>query len=62
MVTKDAGDAGGFSAKLAAAQALGIHLIVVRRPPLVYPLAVDHFDAALAQLDMLAVPAGMHAS
>jgi precorrin-6x reductase len=51
VVTKDSGDAGGYQAKLAAAQALGIRLIVVRRPALAYPLAVHSFDAALRQLD-----------
>jgi precorrin-6x reductase len=50
VVTKDAGDAGGYGAKLAAAQALGIHLIVVRRPLLAYPAVVDSVDAALRQL------------
>jgi precorrin-3B C17-methyltransferase len=50
VITKDAGDAGGYGAKLAAAQALGIHLIVVKRPALAYPLAVDNVDAALRQL------------
>jgi precorrin-6x reductase len=50
VVTKDAGDAGGYGAKLAAAQALGIHLIVVKRPALAYPLVVDNADAALQQL------------
>ncbi len=52
VVTKDSGDAGGYQAKLAAAQALGIHLIVVKRPTVAYPLAVDSFDAALRQLDV----------
>jgi precorrin-6x reductase len=51
VVTKDAGDAGGYGAKLAAAQALGIHLIVVKRPQLTYPLVVDNVDAALQQLN-----------
>lgn len=32
VVTKDSGDAGGFSDKLAAARELGLPLIVVRRP------------------------------
>ena len=52
VVTKDSGDAGGYLAKLAAAQVLGIHLIVVKRPAVAYPLAVDSFDAALRQLDV----------
>ncbi|MDB5992006.1 MAG: precorrin-3B C(17)-methyltransferase [Herbaspirillum sp.] len=59
VVTKDAGDAGGYSAKLAAAQALGIHLIVVKRPALAYPLAVDNFDAALQQLALWTADGGM---
>ncbi|MDB5775524.1 MAG: precorrin-3B C(17)-methyltransferase [Herbaspirillum sp.] len=50
VVTKDSGDAGGYGAKAAAARALGIPLIVVQRPALAYPLAVDNIDAALRQL------------
>ncbi|RXZ32459.1 precorrin-3B C(17)-methyltransferase [Oxalobacteraceae bacterium CAVE-383] len=50
VVTKDAGDVGGYGAKLAAARALGIHLIVVKRPVLDYPAAVGTVDAALRQL------------
>lgn len=37
VVTKDSGDAGGFSEKLAAARALGVPLLVVERPSLPYP-------------------------
>ncbi len=37
VVTKDSGEAGGFGAKTAAAQALKIPLIVVQRPFLDYP-------------------------
>lgn len=59
VVTKDAGDAGGYGAKLAAAQALGIHLIVVKRPALAYPLAVDNVDAALRQLALWTVAGEM---
>ena len=50
VVTKDAGDAGGYGAKLAAARALGIHLIVVKRPAIDYPAAVGSIDEALGQL------------
>lgn len=50
VVTKDAGDAGGYGAKLAAARALGIHLIVVKRPAIDYPAAVGSIDAALHRL------------
>ncbi|MDY7579533.1 precorrin-3B C(17)-methyltransferase [Herbaspirillum sp. RTI4] len=50
VVTKDSGTAGGFEAKAAAAAALGIPLLVVRRPPLDYPLAVADFAAVRAQL------------
>jgi precorrin-6x reductase len=57
VVTKDSGEAGGYRAKLAAAQALGIPLIVVRRPAVAYPLAVGSFDAALRQLDAWRAPA-----
>jgi precorrin-6x reductase len=52
VVTKDGGDAGGYGAKLAAAQALGIPLIVVRRPVLAYPAMVDSVAAALTQITL----------
>lgn len=50
VVTKDSGDAGGYSAKAVAAQALGIPLLVVRRPQLAYPLAVSSFAEVSRQL------------
>ncbi|MDO8437698.1 MAG: precorrin-3B C(17)-methyltransferase [Nitrosomonadaceae bacterium] len=50
VVTKDSGDAGGYRAKTAAAQVLGIPLLVIRRPKLVYPLIVSTFDAVLQQM------------
>jgi len=37
VVSKESGDAGGYSAKALAAQALGIPLIVIERPRLVFP-------------------------
>ena len=50
VVTKDSGDAGGYRAKAAAAQALGIPLLVIQRPKLAYPLITSTFDAVLQQL------------
>lgn len=50
VVTKDSGAAGGYRAKAAAAQALGIPLLVIQRPTLAYPLLVSTFDAVLQQL------------
>lgn len=50
VVTKASGDAGGFGAKAAAAAALGIPLVVVRRPRLDYPAAVSDLDAVLRTL------------
>lgn len=47
VVTKASGDAGGFGAKVAAAAALDIPLVVVRRPRLDYPAVVPDVDAAL---------------
>lgn len=44
VVTKDSGDAGGYQAKVRAAKALGIPLLVVARPRLEYPALVA--DAA----------------
>ena len=50
VVTKDSGDAGGYDAKVAAAQALGIPVLVIQRPTLAYPRVVSTFDALLQQL------------
>ena len=50
VVTKDSGDAGGYRAKAAAAQALGIPLLVIQRPQLAYPLVTSTFDAVLQQM------------
>lgn len=50
VVTKDSGDAGGYDAKVAAAQALGIPVLVIQRPALAYPLVVSTFDAVWRQL------------
>jgi precorrin-6x reductase len=50
VVTKDSGDVGGYQAKAAAAQSLGIPLLVVQRPALTYPLATSTFDGVFDQL------------
>ena len=50
VVTKDSGDAGGYAAKAAAAQKLGIPLVVVQRPQLDYPFAVSTFADVSRQL------------
>ncbi|NMM39068.1 MAG: precorrin-3B C(17)-methyltransferase [Glaciimonas sp.] len=50
VVTKDSGDAGGYQAKVAAAHALDIPLLVIERPQLAYPLAASTFAAVLQQL------------
>jgi precorrin-3B C17-methyltransferase len=50
VVTKDSGEAGGFSAKARAAAALGISLLVIRRPPVEYPRVVNSFSAVLEAL------------
>ena len=56
-MTKESGDAGGFGAKADAAAALGIPLVVVRRPRLDYPAVVHDADAALRALhDILHEP------
>jgi precorrin-6x reductase len=53
VVTKDSGDAGGFQAKAAAAEALGIPLLVIARPKLDYPAVASTFDEVLQQLQTL---------
>ncbi|KAF3997057.1 precorrin-3B C(17)-methyltransferase [Glaciimonas immobilis] len=50
IVTKDSGDAGGFQAKVDAAAALGIPLLVVQRPPVAYPCVASTFASVLAQI------------
>jgi cobalt-factor III methyltransferase len=44
VVTKESGEAGGFSSKAEAADKLGIPLIVVRRPQLCYPMVASDFN------------------
>jgi cobalt-factor III methyltransferase len=53
VVTKDSGEAGGFSAKARAAAALNIPLLVIRRPRIVYPRLASSFDAVGEQLRSL---------
>jgi cobalt-factor III methyltransferase len=53
VVTKDSGEAGGFSAKAAAAAALDIPLLVIRRPQVAYPRLATSFDAVREQLRLL---------
>ena len=50
VVTKDSGDAGGYHAKAAAAEARGIPLLIVQRPRVAYPLVVSAFDDVIHQL------------
>ncbi|MFJ3054780.1 precorrin-3B C(17)-methyltransferase [Herbaspirillum sp. NPDC087042] len=53
VVTKDSGEAGGYRAKVAAARALGIRLLTVRRPSLHYPEAASDFAGVQAGLARL---------
>ncbi len=45
VVTKESGEAGGYTAKAEAARALGIPLVVVQRPAMDYPLVAHDFSA-----------------
>ena len=45
VVTKDSGEAGGFPAKARAAAALGIPLLVLRRPKVAYPRVATDFES-----------------
>jgi precorrin-3B C17-methyltransferase len=56
VVTKDSGDAGGFTAKAEAAAALGIPLISVERPAIQYPVMLDDFSAVIQHLSQLTNP------
>jgi precorrin-3B C17-methyltransferase len=51
VVTKDSGEAGGFNAKVEAAAALKIPLVVVERPVLPYPFVAHDFAGILKRLD-----------
>jgi cobalt-factor III methyltransferase len=53
VVTKDSGEAGGFSAKARAAAALNIPLLVIRRPQVAYPRVATTFEAVGEQLESL---------
>jgi precorrin-3B C17-methyltransferase len=53
VVTKDSGEAGGFSAKARAAAALKIPLLVIRRPQVAYPNIATSFEAVGEQLQSL---------
>ena len=55
VVTKDSGEAGGFPAKARAAAALGIRLLVIRRPVMAYPCLATDFDSVGEQLRRLGV-------
>jgi cobalt-factor III methyltransferase len=50
VVTKDSGEAGGFSAKTRAAASLGIPLLVIRRPQVAYPRVANDFESVAEQL------------
>lgn len=50
VVTKDSGDAGGYSAKASAASQLKIPLIVVNRPVIKYPFVTSDFSTVLDKL------------
>ncbi|PUA18014.1 precorrin-3B C(17)-methyltransferase [Glaciimonas sp. PCH181] len=50
IVTKESGAVGGYQAKVEAAAALGIPLLVVQRPSMSYPVVVATFEAVQTQL------------
>lgn len=50
VVTKDSGETGGVEEKLAAAAELDIPVIMVKRPPLEYPVVVRDLDGLLKAL------------
>lgn len=50
LVTKESGPTGGVLEKIAAAEAVGIPVVIVQRPRLDYPLVEHTVDALLAKL------------
>jgi precorrin-3B C17-methyltransferase len=55
VVTKDSGAAGGYGAKVAAARALGIALVVQGRPVLDYPRVASSIDDVFSHLHVLGI-------
>jgi precorrin-6x reductase len=53
VITKESGDAGGFSEKLEAARELGIRLIVIERPAIDYPVVCTAFPDVAHALERL---------
>jgi len=53
LVTKESGPAGGTAEKIAAALDLGMRVVVVERPVLAYPLAVNSCAGLLQALESL---------
>lgn len=56
VVTKDSGEAGGFSAKARAAAALDVPLLVIRRPKVAYPRVATDFESVGELLSNLGLP------
>ncbi len=56
LITKQSGEAGGYAAKVEAAANLGIPIIAVDRPTLVYPVQAHDFTTLLDQLEELSKP------
>ena len=50
IVSKESGDVGGVQEKIRAAELAGIPMIIVRRPVIAYPCAVQTIDELLAFL------------
>jgi cobalt-factor III methyltransferase len=51
VVTKESGDAGGFSDKLEAARELDLNLVVIERPSLNYPVLRTTFPDVVRELE-----------
>jgi cobalt-factor III methyltransferase len=57
VVTKESGEAGGFTSKVEAADRLGISLVAVKRPQLSYPVIASDFKTVMTLLKRLLPPA-----
>lgn len=57
LVTRESGDAGGFSEKVRPALALGLTVLVVARPRLAYPRCVSSATELAAAIDALTAAA-----
>ena len=58
LVTKDSGNAGGVEDKLKAAKIMGIDVILIKKPDIMYNVAVSSIDAVTGFVEGYTKPDG----